>query len=53
MSYTEIYFMIQTYGFFALLGVFALLIIGGGVYAIVRKIKRKIKKDKENENERK
>lgn len=50
MSYTEIYFMLQTYGFFALLGVFALLIVGWGVYAVVRKIKRKIKKNKESDN---
>lgn len=47
MSYTEIYFMIQTYGFFVLLGVLALLIVGWGIYVIVRKIKRKIKKNKE------
>lgn len=51
MSYTEIYFMIQTYGFFIMLGILALLLVGCGVYAIARKIKRKTKKNKENENE--
>jgi hypothetical protein len=47
MSYTEIYFMLQTYGFFIVLGILALLLVGLGVYAVVRKIKRKIKKNKE------
>lgn len=48
MSYTEIYFMLQTYGFFIVLGILALLLVGLGVYAVVRKIKRKIKRNKEN-----
>jgi hypothetical protein len=47
MNYTEIYFMIQTYGFFVMLGILALLLVGCGVYMIARKIKRKIKKNKE------
>lgn len=41
--------MIQTYGFFIVLGILALLLVGLGVYAVVRKIKRKIKKNKEND----
>lgn len=50
MNYTEIYFMLQTYGFFVMLGVLALLIVGWGIYVIMHKIKRKIKRNKESDN---
>lgn len=52
MKYTELYFAIQTYGFFIMLGILALLIVFQGVYFLVNKIKkRKNKKEKENERE--
>jgi large-conductance mechanosensitive channel len=44
--------MIQTYGFFIMLGIFALMVIGWGIFWLVHTIKRrKRKKYKENEND--
>ena len=51
MKHTEFYFMIQTYAFFIMLGIFALMVIGWGIFWLVDSIKeRKIKKYKEKDN---
>lgn len=40
MTWTEFYFMIQTYGFFIMLGILGLMIIAYGIWWLVFKIKK-------------
>lgn len=44
MKHTEIYFMIQNYSLFILIGLFALIMFGLGIAYLVEKIKEKVKR---------
>ena len=46
MKHAEIYFMIQNYSFFILIGLFALIMFGLGIAYLVEIIKEKVKKRK-------
>lgn len=48
MTWTEFYFMIQTYGFFIMLGILGLMIVAYGIWWLVFKIK-KLKRRKNTE----
>lgn len=48
MIWTEFYFMIQTYGFFIMLGILGLMIVACGIWWLVFKIK-KLKRRKNTE----
>ena len=50
MKYTELYFMIQTYGFFILLGIFGLAVVTYGIWCLIDWIKNK-KRNKKRKQE--